>query len=103
MMIRLTAALTIYLLIVSSATAAEPLRPTQRAAVERVNALGDELRAVNKAIWEFAEVGLDEHRSSALLVEKLRSAGFDVRTGVAHMPTAFVASFGQGKPIIGIL
>ena len=68
-----------------------------------MDALSDHLRAVNKAIWDYAELGLEEHRSAALLVEKLRSAGFEVRTGVAHMPTAFVASFGQGKPIIGIL
>lgn len=83
--------------------AAEPLRPTQQTAVDDVAARGDELNAVNKAIWEFAEVGLQEHRSSALLIEKLRQAGFRLRTGVADMPTAFVAEYGSGKPVIGIL
>jgi aminobenzoyl-glutamate utilization protein B len=87
----------------SLASAAEPLRPSQRTAVDDVEDRGDELRAVNKAIWEFAEVGLEERRSAALLVEKLESAGFKVRTGVANMPTAFVAEFGSGPPIIGIL
>lgn len=80
-----------------------PLRPTQRTALEDVDRRTDELRLVNKALWEFAEVGLEEKKSSALLVEKLREAGFDVRVGVAGMPTAFVASYGFGKPVIGLL
>lgn len=84
-------------------SAAEPLRESQQAAVADVDGRSDELKAVNRAIWEFAEVGLAEHKSSALLVEKLKAAGFAVKTGVADMPTAFVAEFGSGKPIIGIL
>jgi aminobenzoyl-glutamate utilization protein B len=87
----------------SSADAAEPLRPSHRSAVAEVDARSSELNAVNRAIWEFAEVGLEETRSSALLIEKLKAAGFRVRVGVADMPTAFVAEFGSGKPIIGIL
>lgn len=83
--------------------AAEPLRPTQQSAVADVEARRSELNAVNKAIWEFAEVGLDEKRSSALLVDKLKAAGFKVRTDVADMPTAFVAEYGSGHPVIGIL
>ncbi|MBI3466245.1 MAG: amidohydrolase [Planctomycetes bacterium] len=81
----------------------EPPRESQQTALADINARQDELNAVNKAIWEFAEVGLEERRSSALLVDKLRSAGFEIKTGVANMPTAFVASYGAGRPIIGIL
>ena len=58
---------------------------------------------VSRKIWEFAEVGYKETKSSALLASELRAAGFTVETGVAGMPTAFVASYGQGKPVIGIL
>lgn len=83
--------------------AAEPLSSAQQAAVADVETRRAELNGINKAIWEFAEVGLEERRSSALLVDKLKTAGFKVRTGVADMPTAFVAEFGSGKPIIGIL
>ena len=79
------------------------LSPAAVTALADIDARGDELRAVNRAIWEFAEVGLEERQSSALLVEKLRDAGFVVETSVAHMPTAFVATFGEGRPIIGIL
>ena len=91
------------LLVASSLDAAEPLRPTQQSAVADVEARHSELNEVNKALWEFAEVGLEEHRSSALLIDKLKAAGFKVRVGVADMPTAFVAEFGSGTPIIGIL
>lgn len=91
------------LIFVSSLAGAEPLRPTQHAAIADVEARQAELNAVNKAIWEFAEVGLEEKRSSALLSSKLQAAGFQVRSGLAGMPTAFVAEFGSGKPIIGIL
>ncbi len=54
-------------------------------------------------IWDFAEVGYQETKSSALLQQQLRDAGFTVQANVAGMPTAFVASYGSGKPVIGIL
>ena len=54
-------------------------------------------------IWSFAEVGYQETRSSALLQEQLKNAGFNVSAGVAEIPTAFVATWGSGKPVIGIV
>lgn len=54
-------------------------------------------------IWEYAEPGYLEVKSSALLQEELKNAGFDVKAGVAGIPTAFVASYGSGQPVIGIL
>lgn len=56
-----------------------------------------------KDIWDFAEVGYQEERSSARLLSELRAGGFEIRSGVAEIPTAFVASFGSGRPVIGIL
>ena len=58
---------------------------------------------VAQRIWELAEVGFQEHESSALLQAELRAAGFEVQAGVAGMPTAFVAQHGSGAPVIGIL
>ena len=58
---------------------------------------------VSDKIWEFAELGLLEFKSSALLADELKKAGFKVEMGVAGMPTAFVATFGSGKPVIGIM
>ena len=60
-------------------------------------------RNVANQIWSFAEVGYQETQSSALLQSELTKAGFKVQTGVAGMPTAFVAEYGSGKPVIGIL
>jgi len=54
-------------------------------------------------IWSYAEVGYQEDKSSALLQAQLRDAGFTMEAGVAGMPTAFVASYGQGQPVIGLL
>ncbi len=54
-------------------------------------------------IWNFAELGYQEYQSSALLQKTLKDAGFSITTGVAGMPTAFIAEYGIGKPIIGIL
>ena len=58
---------------------------------------------VARQIWDFAEVGYQEERSSQLLQGELTSAGFKVESGVAGMPTAFVAHYGSGKPVIAIL
>jgi len=54
-------------------------------------------------IWQFAEVGYKEVKSSALLQELLRTNGFQIESGVAEIPTAFVATYGSGSPVIGIL
>jgi aminobenzoyl-glutamate utilization protein B len=59
--------------------------------------------AIANNIWQLAEVGFQETKSSALLQETLVQAGFKIEKGVAGMPTAFVASYGSGKPVIGIL
>lgn len=58
---------------------------------------------ISDAIWSYAELGLQEFKSSALLCETLEKAGFKVERGLAGMPTCFVATFGSGKPVIGIL
>ena len=55
------------------------------------------------AIWEYAELGYHEDKSSALLQRDLKEAGFRIEAGVADEPTAFIATYGQGSPIIAIL
>jgi aminobenzoyl-glutamate utilization protein B len=54
-------------------------------------------------VWDFAELGYKEIRSSSLLAQALEEDGFVVERGVADIPTAFVASYGTGKPVIAIL
>ena len=54
-------------------------------------------------IWKYAEVGYQEYKSSQLLQDRLKTEGFSIETGVAGIPTAFVASYGSGSPVIAIL
>lgn len=79
------------------------LAAEKNAALQRLDQLGPEYANVAMQIWNWAEVGYQEEKSSALLQEQLRKAGFTIQSGVAEIPTAFVASYGSGKPIIGIL
>ncbi len=76
---------------------------TKEDVVKSIDAGYNKYTTVAKKIWEFAEVGYQETKSSALLQETLSQAGFKIEKGVAGMPTAFVATYGSGKPIIGIL
>ncbi len=62
-----------------------------------------EYAEIAQRIWDLAEVGYQEYQSSGLLQARLRDAGFEVTAGVAEIPTAFVASFGSGSPVIAIL
>jgi aminobenzoyl-glutamate utilization protein B len=54
-------------------------------------------------IWDLAEIAFQEKESSKLIIDFLEKNGFDVQTEIADMPTAFIASYGDGQPIIGIL
>jgi len=58
---------------------------------------------ISDKIWHFAELGMQEFKSSALLIETLEAEGFTIERDVAGMPTCFIASWGSGKPVIGIL
>lgn len=63
----------------------------------------DHYAGIAKQIWGFAEVGYQEVKSSALLQEELRKAGFALDVGVAGAPTAFTATYGSGKPVIAVI
>ncbi len=71
--------------------------------IASLDAAAPHYATVAKQIWDWAEVGYMETKSSALLQTELRTAGFTVTAGVAGEPTAFIAEFGSGKPVIAIL
>lgn len=71
--------------------------------IAAVEAEAGRTERVAKQIWDFAELGYLELRSSNLLKDELRGAGFTVTEGVAGIPTAFVAEWGSGGPVIAIL
>lgn len=63
----------------------------------------DSYKKIALNIWDYAELGFNESKSSKLLQTKLSDNGFNLQVGVAEMPTAFVATYGNGFPVIGIL
>jgi aminobenzoyl-glutamate utilization protein B len=71
--------------------------------LSRMDARAAHYGEVSRQIWEYAEVGYKEHKSAALLKAELQKAGFQIQDNVGGIPTAFVASWGLGKPVIGIL
>lgn len=71
--------------------------------IQSLDAQAGEFTKVAKQIWENPELGYLEEKSSALLKGELEKAGFKIESGVAGIPTAFTATFGTGKPVIGIL
>ena len=54
-------------------------------------------------IWDWAEVGYQEYKSADLLKQELIANGFSIRSGVAEIPTAFIAEYSNGGPVVGIL
>lgn len=71
--------------------------------LRKMDAQADHFGQLSRRIWEFAEVGYKEKQSAELLKTELRSAGFQMQDNVGEIPTAFTATFGSGKPVIGIM
>ncbi len=99
----------IFLLLVSffsasSQTKSIPdVRKLKDESINRIQSGYADYKRIALQIWDYAEVGYKEGKSSALLQKTLSDNGFNVKAGVAGMPTAFVASYGNGKPVIAIL
>ena len=62
-----------------------------------------ELINISDAIWANAELAFEEYNSSEILASYAEKNGFTVERGVAGMPTAFVATYGSGSPVISVL
>jgi aminobenzoyl-glutamate utilization protein B len=101
--------LVLTLVLATAVSAATPPAPSKadvrkkQAAAASIDRQRDELVAISDAVWGFAETALKEKRSAALLAEHAEAHGFRVERGIAGMPTAFVASYGQGRPVIAVL
>jgi len=85
------------------APAAPSNEPLKNETLSALQASYGQYKDISLQIWKNAELGYKEVKSSALLQETLRKEGFTVETGVADIPTAFVATYGSGSPVIGIL
>ena len=71
--------------------------------LKKLDSKADFYGDIARQIWANPELGYLETNSSALLQKTLSDAGFKVTAGVAEIPTAFVAEYGSGKPVIGIM
>ena len=75
----------------------------RQAMLDRIDRQAGQYSVLADQIWDWAELGYQETRSSAALRQLLAEAGFEIEAGVADIPTAFVASYGSGSPVIAIL
>jgi len=77
--------------------------PEKQDVIEQVDALEQQIADMSSELWDYSEIALLETQSAEFLASILESEGFTVERGVADMPTAFVAEWGTGHPVIGIL
>ncbi len=90
-------------LFIGTASAQNKMSKTKKAIITSVEKHEAELIKISDEIWALAETAFEEHQSSKLLSDYAEKQGFKVERGVAGMPTAFVATYGSGKPVISVL
>lgn len=83
--------------------AAQSVKKIKNGIKVSIEAQKEQMISTSDAIWEAAETSLEEFTSAELLKEYARTNGFTITENVAEIPTAFMASYGSGKPVIGIL
>lgn len=91
------------LLLLAAVSSSVFAQKTKQDVLKSIDSKTEQYSNIAHNIWEFAEVGYQEVKSSDLLQETLTKSGFKVEKGVAGIPTAFVATYGSGKPVIAIL
>ena len=90
-------------LLVSSTAVAQKLSREKKAIIASVEAHQEALIAISDSIWALAETAFEEHESSRILADYAEAQGLTVERGVAGIPTAFVATYGSGSPVISVL
>ena len=82
---------------------AQNKKTLKKGVIQDVENQKEKLIEISDTLWEAAEIAFQETVSSETLIAYAQANGFDVEVGVAETPTAFVATYGSGRPIIGIL
>lgn len=94
----------LFALIAFPALAADvPHQSKKRQAIAVIDRARPELEALSDSVWGLAETALREKQSAELLASFAAAHGFTVRRSVGELPTAFVAEFGSGRPILGVI
>ncbi len=89
--------------LLSALAQSKQTNPSKDIVIKSVDKHQQELIAISDKIWAYAEPALKEYKSSKELADYAELQGFNVKRGVAGMPTAFTAEYGSGKPVIGIM
>ncbi|ASV31399.1 amidohydrolase [Maribacter cobaltidurans] len=76
---------------------------TKKDVLKSLDAKSEMYSDISQQIWNLAEMGYQEQKSSALLQKTLADAGFTIKKGVAGIPTAFIAEYGSGSPVVAIM
>jgi len=95
--------LIITFLLATSINHSQELDETKKNIISSIENHQSEIIKISDQIWELAELAFNEYESSKILSDYAEKNGFIVEKGVAGMPTAFVASYGSGKPVISVL
>jgi aminobenzoyl-glutamate utilization protein B len=90
-------------LLVTSTAVAQKLNREKKAIIASVEAHQKALIAISDSIWALAETAFEEHESARILADYAEAQGLKVERGVAGIPTAFVATYGSGSPVISVL
>nr|WKN39672.1 M20 family metallopeptidase [Tunicatimonas sp. TK19036] len=91
------------LALITSGFAQSKLSKDEKALLTSLDDQYEKYSDIAHQIWNYAELGYQEEQSSQLLQKTLTDAGFSVEKGVAGIPTAFMASYGSGEPVVGLL
>src|SRR5574342_334075 len=83
-------------------SAEEKARNCKSEALDYIDRNAGEIAKIGDAVFYFAELGMQEFRTSEFTADALRKAGFDVEVGISGIPPAWMATWGSGKPVIGI-
>ena len=81
----------------------QKLSKNKKALLKGIEKHQNALIKISDDIWSAAETAFEETESSKILADYAEKQGFTVERGVAEMPTAFVATYGSGKPVISVL
>ena len=92
-----------FCLIICTSFAQNNMNKTKDAIIASVEKHEANLIKISDEIWALAETAFDEHKSSKILSDYAEQNGFTLERGVAGMPTAFVATYGSGSPVISVL
>ena len=92
-----------FFIIISFLIALTPNKKDKKIVIDNIDKNKPTFELVAKNIWNYAEVGFQEEKSSKELLELLKENGFKIKSGVADIPTAFIAEYNNGGSVIGIL